>query len=66
MEFEERLVGQIRIWHNLNFKKGRTKGLKCKNESSKQKNEFLSWPNMALTKPGFKTNFGLKLGGEKP
>ena len=24
-------MGQIRIWYNLNFKKGRTKGLKCKN-----------------------------------
>ena len=43
-------MGQIRIWHNLNFKKGRTKGLKCKNEDLKQKWIFsLSWPNMALT-----------------
>ena len=44
-------MGQIRIWHNLNFKKGRTKGLKCKNEDSKQKMDFFSlfWPNMALT-----------------
>ena len=36
------------------------------NEKVKSKNEFLSWPNMALTKSGFKTNFGLKLGGENP
>ena len=43
-------MGQIRIWHNLNFKKGRTKGLKCKNEDLKQKMDFsLFWPNMALT-----------------
>ena len=33
-------MGQIRIWHNLNFKKGRTKGLKCKNEHLKAKMGF--------------------------
>ena len=43
-------MGQIRIWHNLNFKKGRTKGLKCKNEDLNKKWIFsLFWPNMALT-----------------
>ena len=31
----------------------------------KRKNEFFSWSNMALTKSGFKTNFGLKLGGRE-
>ena len=41
-------MGQIRIWHNLNFKKGRTKGLKCKNEDLKKMEFSLSWPNMAL------------------
>ena len=33
-------MGQIRIWHNLNFKKGRTQGLKCKNENLKAKMGF--------------------------
>ena len=33
-------MGQIRIWHNLNFKKGITKGLKCKNENLKAKMGF--------------------------
>ena len=32
------------------------KGLNAKNEKSSQKWVFLSWPNMALTKSGFKTN----------
>ena len=54
-------MGQIRIWHNLNFKKGRTKGLKCKNKDLKQKNGFF----LVLAKHGlnskfeFKTNIGL-------
>ena len=61
MEFEERLVGQIRIWHNLNFKKGRTKGLKCKNEDLKQKMDFfLVLAKHGLnSKVGFKTKIGL-------
>ena len=42
-------MGQIRIWHNLNFKKGRTKGLKCINEDLKQKNGF--FPCFAQTWP---------------
>ena len=35
-------------------------GLKCKNEKRSQKWVFLSWPNMTLTKSGFKTKFGLQ------
>ena len=47
-------MGQIRIWHNLNFKKGRIKGLNSKNGKKKAKKwVFLSWPNKALGKSGF-------------
>ena len=49
-------MGQIRIWHNLNFKKGRTKGLKCKNEDLKQKNGFF----LVLAKHGLKSKVGFK------
>ena len=37
-------------------------GPKCNYENLKQKNGFLTWPNMALTNMGLKTKIGLILG----
>ena len=55
-----KIMGQIRIWHNLNFKKGRTKGLKFKNEDLKQKWIFPCLGQIGLnSKVGFKTKIGL-------
>ena len=46
---EERLVGQNRIWHNLNFKREEPKDLKAIKENLKQEKwVFFTWPNMAL------------------
>ena len=53
-------MGQIRIWHNLNFKKGRTKRLKCKNEDLNKNGFFLVLAKHGLnSKVGFKTKIGL-------
>ena len=47
-------MGQIRLWHNLNFKKGRTKWLKCKNENLKAKMGFHVLAKHGLNKHGLK------------
>ena len=60
-------MGQIRIWHNLNFKKGRIKGLNSKNGKRSKEMGFLFMAKQGLRKIWIlKDQMGLICEGRKP